>query len=142
MEESLKSYKHHEFYQKGYYDGYKDALGKAFELFKPQIMNQSIQMVITKDELIKGVCEGKCYLHNTELCKPDGLALFDATTCKNFHTKESMLNQIKIDCKNLTKCWDEYYPFDGCNKNGRGHGRDAENCNPTLDCKKYCKNCE
>jgi hypothetical protein len=31
----------------------------------------------------------KCYLFKTEYCVPDGLANWDATTCKNFHTKES-----------------------------------------------------
>jgi hypothetical protein len=44
---------------------------------------------ISKEDLTKKVCKDKCYLYNTEYCKPDGLALYDTTTCKSFHTEES-----------------------------------------------------
>lgn len=44
--------------------------------------------MISKKELHYQTCK-ECYLYNKEYCKPDGLVLFDATTCKNYHTEES-----------------------------------------------------
>ena len=81
--------KHHEFYQQGYSDGYKEGFNKALEYYKDQILNRPMQVLIGKEELLDKVCNDKCYLYNTEYCKPDGLVLFDATTCKSFHTEES-----------------------------------------------------
>ena len=59
------------------------------DISKPQTINQSVLMAISKDKLTKRICEGRCYLYNTEYCNPDDLALHDATTCKKFHTEES-----------------------------------------------------
>lgn len=88
------AFKHTELYQQGYSDGYKEGFSKALEYYKDQIINRPIQVIVRKEELLDKVCKGKCYLYNTEHCKPDGLALSDVTTCKSFHTEESF-NALK-----------------------------------------------
>jgi hypothetical protein len=93
MESAIK---YHEFYQQGYSDGYKEGFTKALECYKDQILNKSTQIIIGKEELLDRVCKGKCYLYKTEHCKPDGLALHDATTCKSFHTEESFNTMNKF----------------------------------------------
>jgi CMP-N-acetylneuraminic acid synthetase len=88
--------KHHEFYQQGYSDGYKEGFSKALEHYTNQIMNRPMQIIISKDDLTRKVCKGKCYLYNTEHCRPDELALDDATTCKSYHTEESFNAMKKL----------------------------------------------
>lgn len=57
---------------------------------------------------------------------------------KNRIATTEKLYEIKSNCPHKTDCYDEYTPFDGCNKNGKGLGRFAEECNVTLECEKYC----
>lgn len=88
--------KHTELYQQGYLNGYKEGFSKALEYYQDQIMNRPMQIIISKEDLTNKVCKGKCYLYNTEHCKPDGLALDDVTTCKSYHTEESFNTMIKL----------------------------------------------
>lgn len=84
-------------YYRGYSNGFKEGYNKALEYFKDEIHNRPNQIIISKEDLLGKVCKDKCYLYNKEYCKPDGLTLFDVTTCKNFHTEESFsaLNVLK-----------------------------------------------
>lgn len=60
-------------------------------------------------------------------------------TYKNNVEHEEKLRKIKNSCQHKTLYYDEYTPFDGCNKKGNGHGRNADDCNPSLECEQYCK---
>lgn len=51
----------------------------------------------------------------------------------------SRLMEIRRKCSYKTVCWDEYIAFDGCNKNGKGYGRNAEECNVCLECENIIK---
>lgn len=91
-----KAIQHHEFYRQGYSDGYIEGLNKALEYYKGQIINKPTEIIISKEALTDIICKGKCYLYNTKYCKPDDLALYDATTCKSFHTEESFKAMNKL----------------------------------------------
>lgn len=63
--------------------------------------------------------------------------------CKNTkerteeHTK--VLLWIREHCPHCRNELCEYDSFKACNLNGRGHGRNADVCRPSLECRKYMK---
>ncbi len=52
--------------------------------------------------------------------------------------KKEKLNWIAEHCAHRCECFDEYYFFCGCRKNGY-KGRYTLECEPTLDCLQYCE---
>jgi len=65
------------------------------------------------------------------------------TQCKQKHDDETALRNrlenIRIRCPYRKTCYDEYDPFDACNKNGDAFGRFAPDCKATLECEQYSK---
>ncbi len=49
------------------------------------------------------------------------------------------LSKIKKYCPYLKTCYDEYQPFDACNKDDKAYGRFAPLCNVCLECSQYIK---
>ena len=66
------------------------------EYYKDQIINKPTEIIISKEALTDIICNGKCHLYNTKYCKPDDLALYDATICKSFHKEESFKAMNKL----------------------------------------------
>lgn len=52
--------------------------------------------------------------------------------------KQRKINWIEKHCPHRDLCYDEYYPYWGCRKDGYT-GRLAKDCEATLDCLQYCK---
>jgi len=76
-----------------------------------------------------------------DLCKGSDILRYNNCINKVKEVRElyNKLQDIKEKCKYKTNCWDEYTPFDGCNKDGKGYGRFADDCKPSLNCKQYYK---
>ena len=54
-------------------------------------------------------------------------------------TAEERKDWLMKHCKyHDTAFEDGYYKFDCCLKNGKGHGRFADDCVPCEDCAQYC----
>lgn len=74
-----------------------------------------------------------------ELCERANRYEFDK--CKNKYDEKAELRhklcEIELKCPYKTDCWDECTPFVGCDKNGNGHGRFADDCIVTLECGNY-----
>lgn len=49
------------------------------------------------------------------------------------------LAEIKDNCKYRDTSYDEYTRFWSCNLNGKGYGRNVDECNVKLECKQYKK---
>lgn len=65
--------------------------------------------------------------------------LYEASKDLDFtENKCKKLELIKYYCKYKGNAWDEYMHFYSCNLNGKGYGRNAEDCNPKLECEQYC----
>lgn len=52
--------------------------------------------------------------------------------------KKEKLKWIAEHCPHRSECYDEYYFFWGCRKDGYT-GRHALDCEPTIDCLQYCE---
>lgn len=89
MEEAKLSFE----YYHGYSNGFKEGYNKALEHFKDKTTQI---IIIDKEEILEKTCKDKCYLYNKKYCRLDGLVLFDATTCKNYHTEESFKSFIDL----------------------------------------------
>lgn len=63
--------------------------------------------------------------------------------CVDVTNKKIELNnklyEISNKCSYRMTAWDERNQFDACNKNGKGYGRFADECNVCLECEKYIK---
>jgi len=95
-------------------------------------------------------CYGKYSEKNImcQMCKRISDSMFDSCGDES-KIKQDELNarnelrqeieKIKQNCKYLGTSWDERDQFDSCHKNGNGYRRHADDCVPSLDCEKYCK---
>lgn len=54
---------------------------------------------------------------------------------KKYKQLMKQLREIEMNCPYREISYDEYIPFNSCNKNGNGYGRHADECKPKLECK-------
>jgi hypothetical protein len=84
-------------------------------------------------------CYGKDFHKNSiecQLCKRINDGTYEK--CRDAKELRNTLEEIKYSCRHFNIAYDDYWPIHACDKNGNGHGRNADDCEPTLECKQYC----